>query len=180
MIFTETPLRGALVVDIEPQRDERGFFARTFCADELASHGLCPEVTQCSISFNVKAGTLRGMHFQATPHDEDKLVRCVSGAIFDVIVDIRTDSATYRRWLGFELSAENRRALYVPKGFAHGFITLTDATEVLYMISVPFVQDFSRGFRWNDPAVGIAWPKAPTVISERDANYPFLAELGLH
>lgn len=180
MIFTETSLPGAFIVDMERLSDERGFFARSFCAVELANHGLSAEVAQCSASFNLKAGTLRGMHFQAAPHEEDKLVRCTSGVIFDAIVDIRPASSTYRRWLGVELSAENRRALYVPKGFAHGFITLTDAAEVLYMISVPYAPGFGRGFRWNDPEVGIAWPIALTQISERDANYPVLAALGHH
>jgi dTDP-4-dehydrorhamnose 3,5-epimerase len=177
MIVTETPLRGAFVIDIEPLRDARGFFARTFCTTELARHGLATGVAQCSTSFNERAGTLRGMHFQAEPHAEEKLVRCTAGAIFDAIVDIRRSSPTFGRWFGAELSAANRRALYVPKGFAHGFVTLAEATEVLYTISVPFAPGHARGFRWDDPAVGIEWPMTPAIISDRDAGYPLLAEL---
>ena len=177
MIFTPTPLAGAFVIDIEPLGDSRGFFARTFCTAELAAHGLATGVAQCSTSFNATAGTLRGMHFQAAPYEEEKIVRCVAGAVFDAIVDIRPRSASYRSWFGVELSAANRRALYVPKGFAHGFVTLDDASEVLYMISVPYAPGFGRGFRWDDRAVGIEWPVRPTIIAERDARYPALAEL---
>lgn len=177
MIVTPTPLAGAFVLDIEPLSDERGFFARTFCVDELAAHGMNGAVAQCSVSVNAKAGTLRGMHFQAAPHEEDKLVRCTAGAIFDVLVDIRQGSPTFGQWYGAELSAANRRALYIPKGFAHGFLTLADDSEVLYQISVPFAPGFGRGFRWDDPEVGITWPAAPTVISERDATYPTLREV---
>lgn len=179
MILTETPLRGAFVIDIERARDGRGFFARTFCADDLAKHGLTATVAQCSTSFNERAGTLRGMHFQAEPHAEDKIVRCTSGAIFDAIVDIRRGSPTFGRWFGVELSAENRRAIYAPKGFAHGFVTLAGATEVLYMISAPFAPGFDRGFHWDDPTVGIAWPTVPTVIGGRDAGLPTLADLSI-
>jgi dTDP-4-dehydrorhamnose 3,5-epimerase len=164
------------VLDIEPLGDERGFFARTFCASELAAHGLNPAISQCSVSVNTRKGTLRGMHFQAAPHEEDKLVRCTAGAIFDAIVDIRSGSPTFGQWFGVELSAANRRALFVPKGFAHGFLTLADATEVFYQISVPFAAGFGRGFRWDDPEVGIAWPGVPQVISDRDAAYPLLRE----
>jgi dTDP-4-dehydrorhamnose 3,5-epimerase len=131
-------------------------------------------MSQCSVSFNAKRGTLRGLHFQASPHDEEKLVRCTGGAMFDVIVDLRTDSPTHRGWFGVELTAANRRALYVPKGFAHGFISLADDTEVYYMISVPYAAGFARGLRWNDPALGIRWPMEPVVISERDADYALL------
>lgn len=174
MMFSETPLPGAYIVDIEPARDSRGLFARVFCRDEMALRGLAADLAQCSTSFNEKAGTLRGMHFQAEPHAEEKLVRCTAGAIFDAIVDIRPGSRTFRRWFGLELSAENRRALYVPKGFAHGFLTLAEASEVLYMISVPYAPGSARGFRWDDPAIGIEWPRSPQVIAERDAAYPFL------
>lgn len=177
MIVTPTPLAGAFVLDIEPLADDRGFFARTFCTAELAAHGMNGAVAQCSVSFNARAGTLRGMHFQAAPHEEDKLVRCTAGAIFDVLVDIRDGSPTFGQWYGAELSAANRRALYIPKGFAHGFLTLADATEVLYQISVPFAPGFGRGFRWDDPEVGIAWPAAPAVMSERDATYPTLRQI---
>jgi dTDP-4-dehydrorhamnose 3,5-epimerase len=159
-----------------PMADERGYFARTFCAEEFAAHGLVSGVSQCSVSFNRKRGTLRGMHFQAAPHDEQKLVRCVSGAIFDVIVDIRPESPTRRRWFGVELTAANRRSLYIPQGFAHGFITLADDTEVFYSMSVPHVAGAARGLRWSDPLLGIRWPLQPMVMSTRDAEYPLLDE----
>ena len=174
MIFEELPLAGAYVVDMTRAADERGFFARAFCADEFAALGLAGAMSQCSVSFNARKGTLRGLHFQAAPHDEEKLVRCTAGAIFDVIVDIRAESPTFRRWCGTELTADNHRSLYVPKGFAHGFISLADDSEVYYMISVPYVPGFARGLRWSDPAIGIAWPIVPTVISARDAEYPLI------
>ncbi len=177
MKFLPAPIAGVFIVEPAPQSDERGFFARTFCADEFASQGLNPLLAQCSISFNARAHTLRGMHFQAAPHEEDKLIRCTAGAIFDVLVDIRRDSPTFGKWFGTELNPANRRALYAPKGTAHGFLTLAAATEILYMISVPFAAGFGRGFAWNDPAVGIEWPARPAVISERDAAYPALAAL---
>jgi dTDP-4-dehydrorhamnose 3,5-epimerase len=178
MIFTEIPLAGAFIVDIEPQSDERGFFARTFCAAEFAVYGFAAAALQCSASFNVSKGTLRGMHYQAAPHEEDKLVRCTAGAIFDVVVDIRRDSHTYGRWFGAELTATNRRALLVPKGFAHGFMSLVDASEVLYMISAPHAPGFARGFAWDDPKVGIAWPMRPVAISQHDAAYQPLDHVG--
>jgi dTDP-4-dehydrorhamnose 3,5-epimerase len=171
MIFTAIPLAGAFIVDIDPTSDERGFFARTFCAEEFAEHGLSAAALQCSASFNIRKGTLRGMHYQAAPHEEDKLVRCTGGAIFDVIVDIRRGSPSYGRWFGAELTAANRRALLAPKGFAHGFISLADASEVLYMIFARHAPEFARGFLWDDPQVGIAWPMQPAVISARDAAY---------
>jgi dTDP-4-dehydrorhamnose 3,5-epimerase len=174
MIFTESPLSGAYIIDMTRSEDERGFFARSFCVEEFAAHGLVGGMSQCSVSFNARKGTLRGLHYQAAPHDEDKLVRCTAGAIFDVIVDVRAESPTYRQWFGTELTAANHRALYIPKGFAHGFISLADATEVFYMISVPYVAEFARGLRWNDPAFGIRWPIAPEVLSTRDAEYPLL------
>jgi dTDP-4-dehydrorhamnose 3,5-epimerase len=174
MIFTESPLAGAYIVDMSRHEDERGFFARSYCADEFAAHGFGSNMRQCSVSYNETRGTLRGMHFQAAPHDEEKLVRCTAGAIFDVIVDVRLRSPTQRRWFGAELSAANRRSLFIPKGFAHGFISLADASEVFYMISEPYVPVFSRGIRWNDPALGIEWPLTPTVMSARDAAYPLL------
>jgi dTDP-4-dehydrorhamnose 3,5-epimerase len=174
MIFTESPLPGAYVVDMERLPDERGFFARSYCADEFSARGLGPELRQCSVSYNARKGTLRGMHYQAAPHEEHKLVRCTAGAIFDAIVDLRTTSPTYRRWFGAELTMDNRRSLFIPPGFAHGFVTLTDDTEVYYMISVPHAPKFSRGVRWNDPAFAIEWPLRPAVISERDAAYPLL------
>jgi dTDP-4-dehydrorhamnose 3,5-epimerase len=174
MTFTETPLAGAHLIDMTRAEDERGFFARAFCADEFAAQGLAAPASQCSVSFNAREGTLRGLHFQAAPHDEEKLVRCTSGAIFDVIVDIRSASPTYRRWFGAELTAGNHRSLYVPKGFAHGFLSLADHTEVFYMISAPYAPGFAQGLRWNDPALGIRWPREPVVISARDAEYPLL------
>jgi dTDP-4-dehydrorhamnose 3,5-epimerase len=174
MIFTESPLPGAYMVDMQRFPDERGFFARSYCADEFAARGLGPELRQCSVSYNPRKGTLRGMHYQSAPHEEHKLVRCTAGAIFDVIVDIRPASPTYRRWFGAELTVDNHRSLFIPPGFAHGFVSLTDATEVYYMISVAHAPDFSRGLRWNDPAFAIEWPLSPAVISERDAAYPLL------
>jgi len=174
MIFTQSPLSGAYVVDMQPLPDERGFFARSYCADEFAAHGLGPELRQCSVSYNARKGTLRGMHYQGPPHEEHKLVRCTAGAIFDVIVDIRAASPTYRRWYGAELTQDNRRSLFIPPGFAHGFVSLTDHAEVYYMISVAHAPQFSRGLRWNDPAFAIKWPLPPAVISERDAGYPLL------
>lgn len=174
MIFTEAALPGAFVIDIERHDDERGFFARSFCREEFASRGIEAPNEQCSLSYNARRGTLRGMHYQAAPHEEAKLVRCTAGAIFDVIVDLRGQSPTHRRWYAAELSAANRRSLFVPKGCAHGFITLTDETEVLYMISPAYAPGSSRGFAWNDPAFAIDWPMRPLVISARDAGYPRL------
>jgi dTDP-4-dehydrorhamnose 3,5-epimerase len=176
MIFSESPLPGAFLIDLELSSDERGFFARSYCPDEFAAHGLGIELRQCSVSFNARKGTLRGLHYQAAPHEEHKLVRCTEGAIFDVIVDIRPRSRHYRRWFGAELSAQNHRALFIPPGFAHGFITLSDDAEVYYMISVPYSPSHARGFRWSDPAFGIQWPLAPNVMSARDAEYPLLDE----
>ena len=172
MIFLECELPGAFLIDLEPSTDERGFFARAYCAEEFAQRGLGPELRQCSISFNTRKGTLRGMHFQAVPHEEHKLVRCTAGAIFDVIVDLRPTSATYRRWFGVELTARNRRSLFIPPGFAHGFMTLSDDSELYYMISVAHSPQASRGIRWNDPAVAIQWPQPPSVMSPRDAAFP--------
>ncbi len=172
MIFTASPLAGVYTVDMDRIEDERGFFARSFCSGEFARHGLEAPTSQCSVSFNARRGTLRGLHFQAAPHDEEKLVRCTAGAIFDVVVDLRFGSATRLKWFGAELSAGNHRALYIPKGFAHGFVTLADATEVFYMISVPHAPGFGRGVRWDDPAFAIDWPLQPVVISARDAAYP--------
>jgi dTDP-4-dehydrorhamnose 3,5-epimerase len=172
--FQKSPLAGAYTIEMDRLEDERGFFARSYCAAEFAALGLAAAMPQSSISFNARRGTLRGLHYQAAPHAEAKLVRCTAGAIYDVIVDLRPGSATARRWFGLELSAANRRSLYVPEGFAHGFQTLSDATEVLYMISVPYVPGFERGIRWDDPAVGVAWPAPPTLLSARDAAYPLL------
>jgi dTDP-4-dehydrorhamnose 3,5-epimerase len=178
MIFAESPLAGVYVIEIERLADERGFFARSFCAEEFAARGLEAPMHQCSVSYNARAGTLRGMHCQIAPHEEHKLVRCTAGAIYDVVVDIRESSPTYRRWFATELTAANRRSLFIPPGFAHGFLSLADHSEVYYMISAPHAPQSSRGFRWNDPAFGIEWPQPPEVISARDASYPLLAGRG--
>jgi dTDP-4-dehydrorhamnose 3,5-epimerase len=172
MIFTATQLDGAFVMDLERKSDERGFFARTFCVDEFRAHGLNPAVAQCSISFNRHRGILRGLHWQASPHAEVKVVRCTAGAVHDVIVDLRPGSATFRRYAAFELTAANRRALYIPEGFAHGFMTLAEDSEVLYQMSVPFAPDAARGARWNDPAFGIVWPEIEPVLNPRDRSWP--------
>jgi dTDP-4-dehydrorhamnose 3,5-epimerase len=172
MKFRKLSVSGVWVVEIEPAPDERGFFARTVCAEEFKKHGLPGHYCQSSISFNPRRGTLRGMHYQTLPSFEQKLVRCTRGAMFDVIVDLRPDSETFGRWDSVELSADNHRAVAVPAGCAHGFITLSDETEVLYMMSEPLNAGLARGVRWDDPAFGIAWPERPVVISERDAAYP--------
>jgi dTDP-4-dehydrorhamnose 3,5-epimerase len=178
MKFTALPLSGAYLVDLEPLADERGFFARSYCADEFAARGLGPLLRQCSVSYNALKGTLRGLHYQDFPHQEHKLVRCTAGAVFDVIVDIRAGSPTYRHWFAVELTGGNRRSLFIPPGFAHGFMSLTDNTEVYYMISVAHAPVFSRGLRWSDPAFGIEWPMPPSVISSRDGAHPLLAISG--
>ncbi len=178
MIFTETPLPGVYLIELERLVDERGFFARSYCHEEFAARGLGPELRQCSVSYNARAGTLRGMHYQSAPHEEHKLVRCTAGAVFDVVVDIRESSPAYRRWFGAELTAANRLSLFIPPGFAHGFVSLADQAEVYYMISTAHAPQSSRGFRWNDPAFAIDWPLAPTVISARDASYPLLGSGG--
>jgi dTDP-4-dehydrorhamnose 3,5-epimerase len=173
MKLEQTPLPGAYVVELELLTDERGWFARTFDAEPLAAAGIEPTNVQSSVSFNARAGTLRGMHYQEAPHAEDKLVRCTRGAIYDVIVDLRPESETYCRWFGLELTPDDGRELLVPKGFAHGFQTLADSSEVHYQMSHPFVPGAGRGVRWDDPAFGIEWPPAARrVISERDATYP--------
>jgi len=176
--FVETPLAGAFVIAPEPIEDERGFFARAYCADEFAAHGLEHGFVQCNISFNRRAGTLRGMHFQAEPHGEAKLVRCTAGALFDVIVDLRTDSPTRLRWFGTRLDAQSRAMLFVPRGFAHGFQTLTDDTEVFYQMSTRHEAAAARGLRWDDPALGIRWPLPDPILSPRDRTYPLLGEAG--
>ena len=166
---------GAFLVDLDLQSDERGFFARAYCPEEFTAQGLSsPLLRQCSVSYNARKGTLRGLHYQAAPHEEHKLVRCTAGAVFDVIVDIRPHSGCYRQWFGTELSAQNRRAVFIPPGFAHGFVTLKDDAEVYYMISVPHSPQHAHGFRWSDPAFDIQWPLAPRVMSARDAAYPLL------
>jgi dTDP-4-dehydrorhamnose 3,5-epimerase len=172
VIFAETPISGAYLVDIERVEDERGFFARTWCQREFESHVRNARLVQCNISFNRKKGTLRGMHYQVEPHAEAKLVRCSAGAIYDVIIDLRAESNSYRRWFGVELTGENRRALFIPEGLAHGFLTLRDDSEVFYQMSEFYDPACVRGVRWDDPAFGVQWPAAVTVISARDASYP--------
>jgi dTDP-4-dehydrorhamnose 3,5-epimerase len=177
MIFTETKLKGAFVIEPEKLEDERGFFARTRCQREFAAHGLNPRTAQSSISFNRKRGTLRGMHYQSAPHEETKIVRCTKGAIYDVIIDLRPESPTFTQWLALELNAENRHMLYIPEGFAHGFQTLEDATEVLYEISEFHAPEYARGVRWDDPAFAVEWPEDQRILSERDRNYPDFGEV---
>ena len=175
MIFQPTGLTGAYVIAIERLSDERGFFARSFCAREFEDHGLNPSLAQCNISYNRHAGTLRGMHFQASPFEEAKLVRCTRGAIHDVIIDLRPDSPTFMRHVGVLLTPDERNMLYVPEGFAHGFLTLEEHTEVFYQMSEFYVPGAARGFRWDDPAFAIDWPAPVSVISARDAAYPDFA-----
>lgn len=172
MNFQETELAGAFVIDPERLADERGFFARSFCADEFAARGLDPRCAQCNISYNARRGTVRGMHYQRSPHEEAKLVRCTAGAILDVIVDLRRDSGTFGKHVAVNLSQDNRRMLFIPAGFGHGFQTLTDDAEVFYQMSTPYVADAGGGLRYDDPALAIAWPQPVSAISERDLGYP--------
>ena len=173
MIFVETDLPDAFVVELERRADDRGFFARAWCRREFEGHGLSGRISQCNLSFNYRAGTLRGLHYQVAPSEEAKLIRCTRGAIYDVIVDLRPRSPTFRRWIGVELTPENGRALYVPEGFAHGYQTLVDETETLYQVSDFYAPDAERGLRWDDPAFGIAWPEtAQRIISAKDRTWP--------
>lgn len=178
MIFEETPLAGVVVLKPERFEDERGFFARTYCRQEFEEHGLDPAVEQCNVSYNHRRGTLRGLHFQAPPHEEDKLVRVTRGAIYDVAVDLRPSSSTFKEVFGVELTAENGWALYVPKGCAHGFQVLEDETEVFYQMSRRYAPGAGRGYRWDDPAFGVPWPLEPTVMSEKDRELPYFREEG--
>jgi dTDP-4-dehydrorhamnose 3,5-epimerase len=172
MIFQETKLPGVLEIYLEPHGDERGFFARSWCQNEFERRGLNPKVAQCNISFNVKKGTLRGIHYQEGPCAEDKLVRCTKGSIYDVVVDLRPRLPSFKEWIGVLLTAANRQMLYVPEGCAHGFLTLEDETEVFYQMSEFYHPELARGVRWDDPAFGIVWPDRVVVISERDRTYP--------
>ena len=172
MIITETPLKPACLIDIEPVRDDRGFFARSFCEEEFTRHGLPGSFVQCSLSFNRRRGTLRGLHYQAEPCPEGKLVRCTRGAVFDVMLDLRRDSTGYCRWFAAELNADNARAVYVPPGFAHGFQTLCDDAEVFYQMTPAYRPELARGARWNDPAFAIAWPLPEPILSAQDAGFP--------
>ena len=171
MIFTETSLQGAYVVELEPFQDERGFFARAWCQREFREHGLTPVVVQANLSYNKKKSTLRGMHYQVEPYGEAKMVRCVRGRIYDVIIDLRPESPTYRQWFGVELTAENHKMLYVPENFAHGFQTLENDTEVLYQVSQFYTPGAERGIRYDDPAFNIKWPLDVAVISEKDRSW---------
>jgi dTDP-4-dehydrorhamnose 3,5-epimerase len=175
--FHDTGLEGAFIIDLDRLQDSRGFFARTWCQKEFQDQGLISTIAQANTSFNNRAGTLRGMHYQAEPYQETKLVRCTSGALYDVIIDLRPQSATYRRWFGAELTAENGKMLYVPADFAHGFITLKDNTEVHYLVSELYTPGAERGVRWDDPAFAIEWPQAVEVISEKDAAWPDFADM---
>jgi dTDP-4-dehydrorhamnose 3,5-epimerase len=170
MMFTELEVKGAFVIEPDKKEDARGYFARTWCRKEFLAHGLNPSLVQCNISYSKKKGTLRGLHLQAPPHEEAKLVRCTRGAIYDVILDLRRDSPTFRRWIALELTAENNRVVYVPEGFAHGFQSLEDATEVFYQTSDFYCPKAEWGVRWNDPTFGVEWPLGVSVISEKDAS----------
>ncbi|MBH8571940.1 dTDP-4-dehydrorhamnose 3,5-epimerase [Nostocaceae cyanobacterium CENA369] len=174
MIFTSTELQDAFIIDLEEKRDRRGFFARAFCAQEFEAHGLKPVVAQCNLSFNYIKGTLRGMHYQLSPAAETKLVRCIKGAIYDVIIDMRPESPTFLSHIGVELTAANRRALYVPEMFAHGYQALTDDTEVVYQVGEFYTPGYEQGLRYDDPFFNIEWPIEVTEISEKDLNWPLL------
>lgn len=179
MIFNPTRIDGVMTVDVEPVADDRGHFARWYCAEEFARHGLEPLPAQGAVSRNRRRGTLRGLHFIEVHQGEAKLVRCIAGAIFDVAVDLRPGSPTFRRWVGTELTAENQRALYIPRGCAHGFVTLTDGADVAYQFSEPHRPGLEIGLRWNDPEVAVDWPLLPDIISERDRALPFLKDIRL-
>ena len=172
MIFNRTPLVGAYLIETEPHEDERGFFARTWCREEFREHGLNTNIAQCSISYNKKRGTLRGVHYQVRPYEEAKVVACIAGAIYDLIVDLRPSSETFKKWFAVELTADKRNMLYVPEGFAHGFQTLEDNSEVYYQISEVYQPEYSRGIRWDDPTFGFQWPVEDRIISERDLMFP--------
>ncbi|MCG9026142.1 dTDP-4-dehydrorhamnose 3,5-epimerase [Laribacter hongkongensis] len=172
MKLSETPITGAWLLEVEPIADDRGFFARSLCVDTLAAHGLEGRMQQQSVSFNFQRGTLRGMHYQNAPHAETKLVRVTRGRVYDVMLDMRRDSPSFLCWHAVELSADNHRTLYIPKGVAHGFQTLENCSEVFYQMAQPYMPGYACGVRWNDPAFGIDWPLTDPVLSERDASYP--------
>jgi dTDP-4-dehydrorhamnose 3,5-epimerase len=178
MIFTETKLKGAYIVQLERIKDERGFFARAWCKKEFEQHGLISRLVQCNFHFNGKRGVLRGMHYQIAPNEETKLVRCTKGSIYDVIIDLRPNSSTYKQWIGVELNAKNRHMLFVPEGFAHGYQTLVNDTEVFYQVSEFYYPEAERGVRWNDPVFGVEWPITDNLkISEKDENQPDYVEM---
>lgn len=172
MRFSPLCLPGAFLIEIEPASDERGFFARAWCEEEIAAHGLDTRIAQCSISYNQRRGTLRGMHYQTAPREEAKVVRCTQGVVYDVLLDLRPDSPTYCKWAAEELSARNRRAVYIPPGVAHGFQTLSDEAELFYQISQPYDGSLARGVRWDDSTFDIAWPEPVSSLSDRDRQYP--------
>jgi len=178
MIFAETKIKGVFVIEPELIEDERGFFACSWLRGEFEQRNLNPQLVQCNISFNRKRGTLRGMHYQENPHQETKLVRCTQGAILDVAVDLRVTSPTRHQWVSVELTSDNRRMFYIPEGFAHGYQTLVDDTEVFYQMSEYYYPELARGLRWNDPILSIEWPLTPSVIADRDANYPNISSQG--
>jgi dTDP-4-dehydrorhamnose 3,5-epimerase len=176
MKFTETKLKGAFLIDVEKREDERGFFGRAWCKKEFEDHGLNPDAVQANVSYNTHRGTLRGMHYQVAPFTECKIVRCTSGSLYDVIVDIRPGSSTYMQWMGIELTAQSFRMLYVPDGFAHGFITLEDHTSVHYLVTQYYTPGAEEGIRYNDPALNITWPFEPIVVSAKDKSHPLFSE----
>ena len=175
MLFDETPIPGVFLIDLEKRGDERGFFARAFCVNEFRERGLATSFVQVNNSLTAAKGTLRGMHYQLPPKDETKIVRCIRGALWDVALDLRANSTTFGRWFGAELTAENRRMMYVPKGFAHGFVTLADNTEALYFVDEFYAPGLERGIRWNDARFGIKWPVEPATISDKDRSHPDFA-----
>jgi len=172
MRFIETPIAGAKLIEINPIRDDRGYFARNYCRKEFAEHGLNVHIEQSNLGFNSKSGTLRGMHFQTTPHEEAKLVGCARGSVFDVVLDLRPGSPTFKSWHAVELNAENGSLLYIPEGCAHGYQALEDDTMITYNTSAPYTPNSASGVRWDDPAFGIEWPLSPTVMSDADKNWP--------
>lgn len=172
MRYTPTPLKGSYLIELEKREDSRGFFARLFCKEEFAKHGLESDFVQANNSLSKDKGTLRGLHYQLPPMQETKLVRCIKGSLYDVIVDLRPDSQTFGRWFAETLSEDNRLMMYVPRGFAHGFLTLTGDAEILYLVSQPYSKELERGIRWNDPRFAIQWPGEPRVISDRDQSHP--------
>lgn len=172
MFFTETELKGAFVIDVNKLNDNRGFFGRTWCQEEMEAHGLNGNVVQSNTSFNIHKGTLRGMHYQKHPYEETKLVRCTKGSVYDVIVDLRPDSPTFKKWLGVQLSENDHRMIYVPEKFAHGYLTLEDNSEVTYLVTQFHKPGSEGGLRWNDPEIGITWPNKINIISEKDKNHP--------
>lgn len=177
MIFTETKLKGAFIIDLKPIEDERGFFSRTFCVNEFNEFGLTSGIKQANSSYNKKKATLRGMHMQLAPYEEAKIVKCTRGSVFDVIVDLRPSSDTYKQWIGVELTAVNYRSLFVPEGFAHGYLTLEDHTDVTYLVTQEYAPGFERGYRWDDPEFNITWPVIPEIVSPKDRAHPLFIDL---